>query len=46
MKIKKRPPVLKVVEIPPPLVIAKKPVKRIVETYHPRYGYIKREVIE
>ena len=42
-KIKK--PVLKVVEIPQAPVI-RKPVKRIVTTYHPRYGYIKREVTE
>jgi hypothetical protein len=43
----KKPPVVKVVVTPPPIPpVVKKPVKRIVETYHPRYGYIKREVIE
>lgn len=44
MTNKKEKPVEVIVTKYPPLPVEKKPVKRIVTTYHPRFGYIKKEV--
>jgi hypothetical protein len=43
---KKQKPIDVVITKYPPLPVEKKPVKRMVMTYHPRKGYIKKEVIE
>jgi len=46
LKTEKQKPVEVIVAKYPPLPAEKKLVKRIITTYHPRFGYIKREVIK